>query len=228
MQIVVASAFRNAAYFVPRYLDQIVRLRDVLRTHTVRVLAVEGDSSDDTTRRSLTIGAKAWDVDLQLVECHHGGPEFGSTESPERMEALSLVSNTIFANVRHDDDILVYVESDLRWDPSTIAVLIDEASQGQYVIAPLVFAGALFYDVWGFRGLDGQRFSPFAPYHSSLEGHPNEVVEIASAGSCLVMPSNIGASVRIPDDNALVGWCGQARRQGYFIGVHTGLRIQHP
>lgn len=239
MRFVVASAHRNSAgNQVRRWISQLVALKHELRQHyycSFRAVAVEGDSTDNTRDDLVNIAAAA-DIDLQLVTCNHGGPVYGSTEQPERMAALSKVGNAIFDSVRESDDVLVYVESDLVWDAETVRSLIDHATLGRVdktaydVVSPLVFAGDNHYDCWALRGLDGERFAPFPPYHSSLKSFAEigGLVEVSSAGSCLVMRAEIVRRVRIVNDNALVGWCEEARRQGYRIWVAPELRIRHP
>lgn len=249
MKFVVASAHRNTAGAqARRWMHQLVALKAELRNHyycSFRAVAVEGDSTDNT-RKELVDLALAVDIDLELRTCNHDGPVYGSTEQPERMAALSKVGNAIFDAVRPDDDVLVYVESDLVWEAETIRKLIDyviphriQVTQHQDrvpsfvdgvcdadVVAPMVFAGDNHYDIWALRGLDGVRFSPSYPYHESLS-RKTSLTEVSSAGSCLVMSAEVARRVRILNDNALVGWCEEARRQGYRIWVAPELRIRH-
>lgn len=223
MNIVVGSAFRNCAPRVQGFMQQVT---DLLFAYpdpkiTVRVIAAEGDSRDATREQLEKYPG------VHVLDAAHGGPYFGSTEAPERMKALSQVGNTIFAGARPDDDVLVYVESDLLWDAATVKWLIQIALErvgGYDVFAPLVFAGEHFYDTWGFRGLDGERFAPFAPYHSSLNG----LTEVSSVGSCLVMRGEAARACRIKNDYCLVGWCEDARAQGFKIAVDPTLRVEHP
>lgn len=222
--IVVGSAFRNAAgRQVTRWLDQVMVLKSYVVGGNVRAVAVEGDSTD-MTRQHLMQGAAARNLDLDLRTCNHGGPVFGSVESSARMKALAKVGTEIMSGVTEDDDILVYVESDLIWDAATISQIIDMVvAFPDRVIAPLVFAGPNFYDVWGFRK-DGTRFSPFPPYHDGL--NPTGLTEIDSAGSCLVMAADAS---HIPfTDECLVGWCGNAQQEGYRIFVSADHSIRHP
>jgi len=225
MNIVVGSLWRDSSRNVPRYVGQVDALKRHVGTgHHVRVIAAEGDSTDGTAQMLLR---QLWD--LQLVDVSNGEPRYGSTEQPERMAALSKIGNSIFFSVRPDDDVLVYVESDLIWDPHTIGSLIDAAMEQKDdfdVFAPLVFAGKDFYDVWGFRGMDGQRFAPFAPYHSSLR--PTGFTEVSSVGSCLVMRRRVAVTVHPMVSNALVEWCGNARAQRFHIAVWADFKVRHP
>ena len=228
LNIVVGSAFRNSAHNAPAYMRRVRALQDyVANSAAVRVAAVEGDSHDNTCN-ALLAAARVVDIPLHIFEASHGGPVFGSTEQPERMRALSYVGNTILDAVNPDDDVLVYVESDLLWEPATLWTLIDRLQWDHDfdVLSPLVFAGNNFYDVWGFRGADGERFAPFAPYHAQL--HPTDVTPVSSVGSCLVMRASVARSKARMSTGALVEFCSNARDLGYMIGVAPTLRIHHP
>lgn len=226
MNIVIGSAFRNSAHACRSYMDRVAALRDASQGHTVSVSAVYGDSTDGTGE-ALLREAYSRNLALTLTECSHGGPVYGSTESLERMVALSKVGNAIFDSVRLHDDILFYVESDLLWDAHTARSLIDLAAmqeEGFDIFAPMVFAGWPFYDIFAFRK-DGVRFSPFPPYHVGL--HPGLTV-VDSVGSCLAMRGDVARACRIRNDNVLIGWCEDARQHGYRIAVHSDLKVHHP
>jgi hypothetical protein len=203
-------------------------------------VAVEGDSTDRGATRAHLI-AESHGFNFGLRTHNHGRPFYGSVEHPDRMESLSTVCNAMLDSVAPSDDVVVYVESDLVWDPATIHYLINllVGANGKYaVVSPLIFAGQLFYDVWAFRGLDGQRFSPFPPFHSSLNGHrhrhftsdpiANQLVEVSSVGSCLVMSGEAARTVRVSDGGALVGWCKSAREHGHCIAIAPELAVRHP
>lgn len=225
MNIVVGSAFRNFGSNVRRYINQVVALqRHAGEEHHVRVIAVEGDSRDNT-RAMLTMVSEQAHVDLELVTCNHGQRHFGSTEEPERMVALSKVGNAIFGAVRETDDVLLYVECDLLWEPSHVGTLIDMAADRRFGIdiwGPRMMAGAAFYDIWGYRHLDGSRFSPFEDPGDKL------AQEVSSIGSCLAMRANVAREIRITDDYCLVGWCKNARAAGYRIGCYWPSVVNHP
>lgn len=195
----------------------------------MRAVAVEGDSTDSTAR-DLKRGVQTRDLDLTVYTHNHGGPVWGSTENPARLAALSGVANKILDGVRESDDVLLYVESDLIWTPESIYQLIGylDELKGVDVVAPLVFAGRHFYDVWAFRGLDGNRFSPFPPYHADLTETTSDCTFVSSVGSCLVMSERVARQVRICNGQALVGWCEEARRLGYGIVVAPNVRVEHP
>lgn len=228
MNIVVGSAFRNFAPRVDAYMKRVAALQahanKTGQRHHVRVIAVEGDSKD-STRATLESQAIVHGIDLQLVTHNHGKREFGSTEHEDRMVAMSGVGNAIFEAVRPMDEVLLYVEADLLWDPHTVGSLIDMAfyrAFGFDVFAPYIAAGTHFYDTWGFRMAREERFSPF------YKGEDKEPFEVYSVGSCLTMRGEVARRCRIRNDYCLVGWCEDARAQGYHIACAPMFRVNHP
>ena len=229
MNIVVGSAFRTPSQaHVDRYFNQVSCLvRHAGPSHSVRAEVVWGDSPRKTLDLLETF-ARRWNVEARFTEFNHGHPWFGSTESPVRMRHLSDLGNTILDQVRPEDDVMVYVESDLVWDPHTIGTLIDtvyEDRAGFDVIAPMIFAGRAFYDIWAFRK-GGARFGPFPPYHHMIPS--NGFTSVDSAGSCLVMKAEVARKARMRNGGALVDWCGDAREQNFKIGVALDYKVYHP
>lgn len=246
MNIVVVSAFRNMGARIQQYFRQVHALQQHVGVeHPVRVIAVEGDSDDDT-ERDLGRMAELWQVPLELVKHDHGKRHFGSTEEPERLEALTGVMKAGLQKVRYVapkaadelppgyevmDDVVLYVESDLLWKPHEVGSIIDIAVERREdfdIVAPLIFAGEAFYDIWGFVGLDGERFEPFAPYHSSLRG--DELVEISSCGSCFAVRAAAVAKVgtKFAGVEGLRSFCAAARKKKLRIGVAPQFRVDHP
>lgn len=236
MKVAIGSAFRNSAgYHCNRYFRQVNELRDHLRERgdNLHVLAVEGDSIDDT-RAEIMRWFEYLTLSGELITRNHGKRVFGSTEEPERMAALSYVGNGILESVHADDDVLIYVESDLVWRPEVIIRLMDrlntwgqcgEEARRIDVIAPLVFAGEAFYDIWAFRK-NGHRFGPFKPYHGELLR--DKPTPVDSAGSCLVMRGEVARSCRIIDNEAMVGFGRDVWAKGFTLFADARERIQHP
>lgn len=228
MSVAVISLHRNNAGRLPRYFAQVAALRQALSEHNFRVIAVHGDSTDNS-RNVLIQQARKTNIDLDLVTFNHGKPEHGSTELPERLTALSGVLNAGLDSVLPTDHIVVYVESDLLWSPGAlvplISSLIQHGPRPYGVLAPLIMAGELFYDIWGFRDLKGNRFTNLLPYHPNLNGTR---MELSSVGSCFVVHGDVARKCRVRDNNALVGWCSEVRAHGYRIAVDPSLVVRHP
>lgn len=234
MNLAVISFFRNsgrASGQARRFMGQVGTLQRLLDpNYRLRVIAVWGDSKDDT-EAALRAGAAEHNLDLQLVEHHHRGPVFGSTEAPERLRALSKLGNAGLNALRWDDERVLYVESDLLWQASVVEHLLNvlETNHEVDVVAPLVMAGDLFYDVWAFRkgrNPDGsqRRFSPFPPFFPELNGKP---LEVDSMGSCLVMHGSVARTARM-HDYGLVDFCASARFHGFHLFVDPRVSIHHP
>lgn len=257
--LAVLSFFRNSVIRgqVERYLDQVAALRHHLDTvrqpgeaWAIRVYAVWGDCVDETPR-ALIRGAERRALRMTLIERSHGGPEFGSTERPERLRALSWVANGGLEAIQ-DEDYVLYVESDLVWEPATVRHLLavlqateehpDDAPDGWPapidVVAPSVVAGApykredtggeyrdVFYDIFVFRK-DGDRFSPFWPYHRGV-AH-DRPTHVDSVGSCLVMRGDVARACRVIEDNALLGFCKDAWAKGFGVACDLRVKVRQP
>lgn len=227
MRIAIGSAFRNSAGpHLSRYVNQLAKLKECCdrRGDTLRWIATEGDSRDNT-RMEIMRFAEYLPISMELAIREHGGPVYASTEEPARMKALSYVGNGILESVNEVDDVLIYVESDLLWKPETLYRLIEQLEPGKDVIAPLIFAGEAFYDIWAFRK-NGHRFGPFHPYHGDLD--LTQPTAVDSAGSCLVMRAEVARQCRIIEDNALVGFCKDVWSKGFAIYCDPRERIYHP
>ena len=236
MRVAIGSAFRNSAGFhCDRYFRQVNELRDQLRERgdVLHVIAVEGDSTDDT-QFALMRWAEYLTLSVRIVTRNHGKRVFGSTEEPERMAALSYVGNGILETVREEDDVLVYIESDLVWRPEPIIRLIDqlgiltqcgESERQIDAISPLIFAGDAFYDIWAFRK-SGHRFGPFKPYHGELDF--KRPTPCDSTGSCIVMRGEVARKCRIIDNDAMVGFGRDVWAKGFTLFCDARERIQHP
>lgn len=227
-RIAVLSFFRNAeGAHVHRFIERVSSLRN-LSAYPVRIVAVFGDCVDQTAN-DLLRQAEKHDLSLQLVESSHGGPVFGSTEDPARLKALSQIGNAGLSAINDEDAYVFYVESDLLWDASTVLQLVKrvQAEEKPTIVAPLIFAGENFYDVFCFRK-NGARFAPFYPYHSELDHNVNALTDVDSVGSAFVMPAEIARQCRIKNDNVLMGFCEDAWAHGFQVKVDPSLKVNHP
>lgn len=227
MNVAVLSFFRNSAWGqAQRFVEQAANLRDVLRERgdRLRVIAVHGDSSDNT-EGALIDAATKHEMALTLVRRDHGGPVFGSTEHPDRLKALSYVGNGGLQAILKQDDAVFYVESDLIWSPETVIALLSNLGNGVDLVAPLVFAGDAFYDIFCYRK-NGDRFSPFKPYHPELDF--DGLTRVDSVGSAFVMRGEVGRTCRIHNDNVLLGFCEDVWRNGFTVNVDARLKVYHP
>jgi len=227
--LAVITFFRNSARNgqVARFFTQAARLRNLLQKQgfSLRVVAVWGDCTDDTLSHIL-LNAEYHNLAVQTVNHDHNGPEFGSTEHPERLKALSDLGNTGLASIRPEDTAVFYVESDLVWEPATVINLLNRLNHEVHVVAPLIFAGEHFYDVFCFRK-NGERFAPFYPYHSELK-HDGSLTQVDCVGSAMVMHAEVARKCRIVDNDVLIGFGRDCWAKGFTVNVDASLRVNHP
>jgi hypothetical protein len=226
----VISFFRNTPMRrVREYMERVARLRDVATGTPVSLVAVYGDSDEQQVER-LQMEADAVGLNPILCEFNHGGRVFGSVEDKQRFAQLSALANAgldRLAPFVDDHDAVWYVESDLRWEPRTVGGLMTLMRANDVdAIAPLILDGKRFYDTWAFRTLDDTRFDGSHPYHRVLKRE--QVVEMSSVGSAFLMRGYVAKNVRIKDNNALVGFWAEARRQGYRVWATSLEQVQHP
>lgn len=216
--VVIASMFRDSIDYLDRYFDQVQELDQMI---PVRLCIAEGDSKDNTYNE---LDARMQPGD-QLLKVDHGGPRFGSVDLVDRWQLLAYVCNTIMEHVP-ENETLIYVESDLIWNPSTMLLLLDDLDEVP-AVAPLSMKDDWFYDTYGHRGLDGERFKTVHPYHVDLANR-TDLVEIGSAGSCIAMRPEIAEKARFGDTDCVVGLGQSIRDNGFSLWLDPLLSVVHP
>lgn len=227
MNVATVSIIRDGRHYLDRFTAQLAGLRDVLAAdgHTLRSVVVEGDSTDGSWHL-LQAAMLRHELRVDLSQCNHGGPVFGSVEDETRWQNISLVYNAALSRVRSEDDWVLHVEADLVWAPETLAGLLGQL-RAYDAVAPLVLRQPWqFYDVFGFRTLDGRRFQPAPPFHpDGLDGF----TEIGAAGSCLAVRGCYARQARWePPELVSVGWCAGLRVQGARLWVDPASQVYHP
>jgi hypothetical protein len=210
MNVIVLSAFRNAASYVGRYFAQVRALGEVL-PH--QLLLAEGDHMDNTRRR---LWEQMWQLPTTntLLQIDHGGPDHGSVVNSVRFANLATVWNTLWGRIPEDADYVVFVEADLVWEPATIVALVEAAKQYHFV-APNVwlrrpgYALNSWYDTWGFRR-NGRNFRQIVRLSKHLTPEA-----IDSVGSCFVIAGWLARQLCWQNEDVVVGLCEQARSRGY-------------
>jgi hypothetical protein len=222
VKVAIGSVFRDSVGYVSRYLQQIDFLRQRLEHegHTLRPILVEGDSIDQTEKC-----LRAYVASHQgsvFVKRAHGGRNFGSVDHPVRWKNLAYACNGVLDSLEEEDDVLIYVESDLIWNVPTMMQLfwhvagelgsVDTVPHGGKwkgidAVAPLCFtASGFFYDIWGHR-VGETHFTPFPPYHPSLGLKKGPLYPIDSAGSCVVAKGTAARRSRFGDEACIVDYC---------------------
>jgi hypothetical protein len=226
--LVIGGNFRNSCRYLDRYDRQFTELSQAMTRRGVATWGVfaEGDHSDDT-RAELY---RRFGMRACIVPREHGGPDLGSVDTPQRWKMSGWVSNGVMENMPHsmsDDDVFLWVESDLIWNTETMLALIDHTITYPCV-APMCWAGKNFYDTFGHRK-DGVQFGPFPPYHEALKSvRPGELVQIDSAGSCFAMWGECARVARFSEVDSILGVGRTLYKHGYSFWLDPSLGVRHP
>jgi hypothetical protein len=229
MNVTLCSAFRNATPYLPRYFARIDALDHALHAlgHRLTLVWGEGDSTDSTLA---VLQAATYRFRAHLVDCTHGGPAFGSIESVARFRQLAQVGNKIWAAIPENTDAVIYVESDLIWQPATLVALLDSLTVYP-AVAPMILDSPpldTFYDVWGFRR-NGVRFAKQPPYYPGLTHFraAGKAIQLDSAGSCLALRWSLAQWLHFPED-CFVGFCRLLYERGGELWLDPTLVCLHP
>jgi hypothetical protein len=219
-RVAICALFRNSAAYV-NYFRAIVTAQARPNIELVFSL-VEGDSTDDTYAR-----LQAWARDDSRVRLSKVDVE-PVTDFADRVTKWAALGNAAVEQALQTDcDRLLWCESDLVLPNDLLEQLLPEPCG---IVAPAIFLGTMFYDTWGFRGLDGTRFSNFAPYHQEFRHHA--LVPLSSVGSCVLFRREIfdrGVRFRGTYDNGLlVGVCHDAGELGFATFMDSRVAILHP
>lgn len=221
--MIIASVFRDSAEYLERYVTQIKELREHL---DVYVIAVEGDSTDDTW-------AMLRDTDFYVLKCEHGGPKYGSIDYPTRWRQIAAacqVAMIAATRLTEPDDPFCYVESDLIWEPETMLTLATDLERVP-AVAPMSMIrqqddGSLrFYDDWGYRK-NGVQFSRHEPYFDGW--NPGELTPIDSSGSCFATLGHYLPGLDFSPTSCIRGIGESLRDNGYQLYLDPTVAVYHP
>lgn len=224
MNIAIVSAFRNAAWYVKRYCEQMDKLQEVLsrQNHTLQLVLGYGDSHDGTGE--VLFEETSHRFPTVLVDVSHGGPHYGSIVHPNRFKQLAYVGNKLWEVIPKEANVVGMVESDLIWQPYALSSLALTVGPNQ-IYSPMVYhEDGRFYDTWAFR-CNGTNFQNNRPFHPDL-GKSNTLL-MDSVGSVLFMHRKLAEKLSWPEQDVVVGVCQQARDLGASIYLWTSLGVYH-
>jgi hypothetical protein len=216
----VCALFRNSAAYVD-YFRAVMTAQ--ARDHIELVFSlVEGDSTDDSHARLQAWAAVDSRVTISKVDVEP------VTDFADRVSKWAMLGNVAVEQALPTDCThVLWCESDLVLPFDLLDQLLAEPVD---IVAPAIFLGTLFYDTWGFRGLDGTRFTNEAPYHREFRHHAR--VPLSSVGSCVLFRRELfDQGVRFRgsyDDGLLVGVCRDAAALGFQTYMDSRIAIVHP
>lgn len=219
-KIAVCSLFRNSAATID-YFRAVICAQ--ARPGLELVFSfVEGDSVDDTFAR-----LAAWRDDDPRVRLSKLDVE-PVANFEERVRKWALLGNVALERALTSDCThVLWCESDLALPHDLLEQLVADDVD---IVAPAIFLGGMFYDTWGFRGLDGTRFTNEAPYHAAFRAH--DLVELSSVGSVVLFERQVfdrGVRFRGEYENGLLAGVNQdARRLGFRTFMDSRVAVLHP
>ena len=228
MNVTLCSAFRNANTYIQRYFDQIQKLGWLLRERgdCLRLIVAEGDSTDRTAE---SVFWAMHHFDGEIVTVNHGGPDYGSVVNAERFANIAKVCNAIWERVPQDADAVIFVESDLIWEPATMLALLDDLAHVPAVSPMVMMTNGAFYDVWAFRK-NGWHFRHYAPYWDDDFPYVDmsRPVQLDSAGSCMAIRGPLARQLCWPAADVFVGLCRRIYELGDSVWLDPKLSVTHP
>lgn len=226
--ICIVSPFRDSGQYVNGFIEQVNSLD--YPAENLRIIAIEGDSTDDTLSQLL-----AWqDLDerVTVCKCDVNRPKFGSVVHPERFKILAQVFNTGLdeAVAQSWADYVLFTPSDVHWGADVLKRLL---SHQKDIIAPMFWTQAdrqnnyRFYDIWGFKRKDGEDFPPFvcAWYQTHLPQEPLEMDTVG--GMALIKIEVLQAGCRYTPDHVDHGLCKAAQESGFSVWCDPTTHILH-
>ncbi len=220
--LAICSLVRDGLEYLPAYRRQLESLI-LAKGDTWDLYILEGDSSDDSW--GYLQGWAAEDKRVHVVQKHIGQAK----EKEDLARKWAAVCNACFDLIPQDSEHthILWLEADLSFPSEVPRRLLKHNVD---VVAPVIFLGGQFYDTWGFRGLDGKRWSNGAPYHPDYS--PGRLLPMSSVGSCVLFSRAIlDAGIRMRgtyEGGLLVGMCADAREKGFRVWADTSTAILHP
>lgn len=240
MNVTLCSAFRNASSFIGRYFEQMAKLQERLdeREDELHLVLCEGDSMDNTWS---CLYSFTDDFNCEVFRLDHGGPAYGSVVNAERFANIAKVCNAIWERIPQacpvgDADAVIFVESDLIWQPATMLALLDDLEHVP-AVSPMVMLERegwppnLFYDTWAFRR-NGAHFTHNPPYVPlTIKGHTmmmdTGLEQIDSAGSCMAIRGPLARQLCWPAEDVFVGLCRRIYEMGGSVWLDPMQRVVH-
>lgn len=222
LQVAVCSLFRNSSDYLSYYRSALCNQIGIGTDFQFVFSFVEGDSSDDTLDK-----LRAWEsVDGRVSVTQKNVEPISDFEDRVKKwadlgnAAISALGNKAF-------DYLLWCESDLCI-PSDLVQMLLESDRD--IVAPAIFLGGQFYDTWGFRGVDGQKFGNNHPVHASYRDF--SLFPVNSVGSVVMFRRAIfDSGIRFRGtyaDGLLVGICNDARAKGFGVFCDSRVSVTHP
>ena len=224
MRCLIGSMFRDSTGYLIQYFAQQELLAQLLeeRGDTVRWVFCENESVDHTYA-SLTRWGAGRDVVVRTFA--DGSPYYSSRDIPERWAHLADVANVVLNEIRPVDDVFVWIEADLLFDPQVIVDLVDALDDDRPIVAPLLLGmRGTFYDTWG-TSVGGTKFKSSAPFHRCMGS--GEWVNADSSGGVVVAYARVAEQARYTPQEGYVGYARTLVAKGFPWALNLTKAVYH-
>lgn len=218
--VTICAPFRNSRKSLPRLIEQVSALD--YPPEQLRVIAVEGDSTD-TTATWLQTWAEN-DDRVTLLTCNTGKRHYPSIVNAERFAALAQVFNTALDAVDYEwSDYVLFTPSDVLFAPDVLSRLL---AHGKDMIAPFFYGDGRFRDTWAFSR-NGQFFGNF-PQSKALARYGDAPIEMETVGGMVLIHADVlRAGCRYTAAEVDRGLCKAARANGFGVWADPATYIVH-
>jgi len=226
--IAITAPFRDGAGYLAEFIEQINSLD--YPAENIRIFCIEGDSKDNTWQ--LLTDWVLSDKRVKLIRYDTGQPKYPSTVNPDRFRHLSKVFNTCLASSLADGwaDYVCLIPSDVIFGPDLLKGLLQHNKD---IISPMYWTGdhpngSRFYDIWGYKDLEGIPFPPrsFAWYQTEFP--TDGPVQLQTTGGVMLSRREVlEAGCRYTETDVDHGLCWTATEKGYTIWCDPQTHIIH-
>lgn len=204
-----------------RFVDCVTALDYPLEL--LRVIAVEGDSADNTPH--ILADWARFHGNVTVLKCDTGTPHYGSVVHPVRFATLAQVFNTALDAVDLEwSDYVLFTPSDVCFGRDVLTRLL---AHDKDMIAPFFWGqDGLFYDTWGFVREDAS-FGKFGKRAAMQMFGDGPVAMDTVGGMALIRSEALRAGCRYTAEEVDRGLCKCARSKGFGVWADPSTSIVH-
>ncbi len=194
---------------------------------------IVGDSTDGTTE-ALEDVVRSHPRRYSCAVIDIGDTGIRGDDPNTRLHRLGVTAQAALDEVTIADDWVIIHESDIQSPPDIVEGLLTSGQEMEVPLPmsrvmgawPVLGAAPMFYDIWAYRGLDGQHFTNYPPYHAVYR--PDAPFEVQSVGTVWGFPAAAMRAGMRCTTWGCVEMCAELRAQGYHIWVDPRIEVVQP
>jgi GT2 family glycosyltransferase len=183
--LLVCSMFKNSSLWLDDFFESIENMyyyNDISdNLLKIRFAFLDSDNVDYTTKILNT-----YRISSSILNIWYKKYNITNTEN-NRFEKLATLRNYllsesikgIYENKLNDEDLILFIDSDIKFEKDVVHKLIEYMKVCKAdIIAPMIYIdnykdklNSYFYDTLAFRDIDGNKFEHYSPYLSKYIDH---------------------------------------------------------